>query len=382
MRLSGAWRSYAMDVTGAKPSTQGSASDAGGHTACIACNTRLDAKGVMTGWIIVVRSRPAPSSPSARWGKETDEMCRFFISKVTKARYRKVSFPERQPADMRIEFQAWVSGWRRAERQTQLQGLLEKTDDQLLVATERCSDKLMLFLPQILFPESDDKAEFGDNGWWYTPMRIERIAMCVRCGKNCTMEQFPIEDGEQRTSCLTCAQTRRRQRKAVKWMWTGERNGLVCTLADPRYAGRGDDRSGGDVVMDAGRLRQVLEHTSAMAEGDMILWLTTGEMGHALAAEDAELVEERDVRAGRETGRWIAPQIEEFISTLREGASQLEADERQEESTLRVELLTMLADWGQPHPQRNAETAQDRQVRKCVMAVSYTHLTLPTICSV
>ena len=268
---------------------------------------------------------------------------------------------------MRIEFQAWVCGWRRAERQTQLQGLLEKTDDQLLVATERCSDKLMLFLPQILFPESDDKAEFGDNGWWYTPMRIERIAMCVRCGKNCTMEQFPIEDGEQRTSCLTCAQTRRRQRKAVKWMWTGERNGLVCTLADPRYAGRGDDRSGGDVVMDAGRLRQVLEHTSAMAEGDMILWLTTGEMGHALAAEDAELVEERDVRAGRETGRWIAPQIEEFISTLREGASQLEADERQEESTLRVELLTMLADWGQPHPQRNAETAQDRQVRKCVM---------------
>ena len=138
-------------------------------------------------------------------------------------------------------------------------------------------------------------------------MKIERIAMCARCGKNCTMEHFPIVDGEQRTSCLACTQTRGRQRKAVKWMWTGEKKGLVCTLADPRYAGRGDDRSGGDVVMDAGRLRQVLQHTSELAEGDMALWLTTGEMGHALAAEDAELVEERDVLEGRETGLWIAP---------------------------------------------------------------------------
>ena len=88
--------------------------------------------------------------------------------------------------------------------------------------------------------------------------------------------------------------------------------------------------------MDAGMLRQVLQYTSALAEIDMMLWLTTGEMGYALEAEHTELVEERDAREGRETGRWVAPQIEVFLSGLQEDMAQLETGGQQEESTLRA----------------------------------------------
>ena len=199
-------------------------------------------------------------------------------------------------------------------------------------------------------------------------MGIEKVSMCVKCGQNRTMEQFLTEEGTTRTSCDTCAQGRGRYRKSIRWMWAGEEQGLVCTLADPRYADRGENRSGGDVVMDAGMLRQVLQQTSALAEDDMMLWPTTDEMGYALEAEHTELVEERDALEGRETGRWVAPQIEVFLVGLQEGVAQLEVGGQQEESTLRTELLTMLADWGNPQRQSNTETAQDRKTRKCVMS--------------
>ena len=269
-----------------------------------------------------------------RLGRNVHNMGRFFVDRVTKARYREVPDPERLPVDRRIEFQAWVSGWQSAERRENIRRLLEKSDDQLIVATARCSERMILFLPQKLFPENGDRVGFGEKGWWYTPLGIEKVAMCVKCGQNCTMEQFPIEEGTTRTRCDTCAQGRGRYRKSARWMWTGEKQGLVCTLADPRYAGRGEDRSGGDVVMDAGMLRQVLQYTSALAENDMMLWLTTGEMGYALEAEHTELVEERDAREGRETGRWVAPQIEVFLSGLQEGMAQLETGGQREESTL------------------------------------------------
>ena len=100
-----------------------------------------------------------------RLGRNVHNMGRFFVDRVTKARYREVPDPERLPVDRRIEFQAWVSGWQSAERRENVRRLLEKSDDQLIAATALCSDKMMLFLPQMLFPESSDRVGFGEKGW-------------------------------------------------------------------------------------------------------------------------------------------------------------------------------------------------------------------------
>ena len=49
---------------------------------------------------------------------------------------------------------------------------------------------------------------------------------------------------------------------------------------------------GGDVLLDASRLRKVLEAMIALEESEMTVWLTTKEMGYALEAESDELIED------------------------------------------------------------------------------------------
>ena len=74
------------------------------HTArCEGCDGGLDHRSE-------VLSGPLQPKCKAgqRIGRNMHNMGRFFISEVTKARYRKMSYPERQPADTRIEFEAWV----------------------------------------------------------------------------------------------------------------------------------------------------------------------------------------------------------------------------------------------------------------------------------
>jgi len=135
--------------------------------------------------------------------------------------------------------------------------------------------------------------------------------------------------------------------------------------ADPRYAGRGNERSGGDVLLDAGHVRKVLESMMVLEEPEMTVWLTTKEMGSALAAEVDELIEERGVREGRRTGRWIAPQIEAFIVELESGRHITREAGGEEDATLQEELSTMLADLCNPHEDGKLEDGE--KVRNLVL---------------
>ena len=143
------------------------------------------------------------------------------------------------------------------------------------------------------------------------------------------------------------------------------RKGVVCMTAGPRYAGREDERSGRDVLLDAGRLRKVLEAMIALEESEMTVWLTTKEMGYALEAESDELIEERDEREGRRTGRWIAPQIESFIRGIENGPRTTADGEDQGDATLQEELRIMLADWCSPN--EKGKPKEGERVRQLVM---------------
>ena len=87
----------------------------------------------------------------------------------------------------------------------------------------------------------------------------------------------------------------------------------------------------------------------AREESEMTVWLTTMEMGCALEAELDELIEERDVREGRRTGRWIAPQIESCIVGVENGQRMTADGEDQGDVTLQEGLRTMRVDWCNPN---------------------------------
>ena len=43
------------------------------------------------------------------------------------------------------------------------------------------------------------------------------------------------------------------------------------------------------------------------------MWMTTSQMGYSLEREETELVDERDNAEGKETARFLAPEISNFI---------------------------------------------------------------------
>ena len=89
--------------------------------------------------------------------------------------------------------------------------------------------------------------------------------------------------------------------------------GLRCITADPRYAGRGDDPSGGDITVDIPGLRYLLDQGIQLPQAEMEVWLTSAQMGFAVQQQEDELVDHWDEARGGTTRRCLAPKISEFI---------------------------------------------------------------------
>ena len=57
--------------------------------------------------------------------------------------------------------------------------------------------------------------------------------------------------------------------------------GILLTTADPRYVGLGNDKKGGDVVMDVNEIRELLQRKLHYPAEIPLVWLTTGKwVGH------------------------------------------------------------------------------------------------------
>ena len=58
--------------------------------------------------------------------------------------------------------------------------------------------------------------------------------------------------------------------------------GMIINSADPRYAGRLDDKQGGDTIVTMERVRQAIAFNAELADESTWLWLTSEQVGFPL----------------------------------------------------------------------------------------------------
>ena len=80
-------------------------------------------------------------------------------------------------------------------------------------------------------------------------------------------------------------------------------------MADPRYIGVGKEANRGDVILTEWVARTVIQLETELPQGEAELWMTTSQMEYSLEREETELVGERDDAEGKETARFLAPEI-------------------------------------------------------------------------
>jgi len=96
---------------------------------------------------------------------------------------------------------------------------------------------------------------------------------------------------------------------------------MIFTNADPRYAGRLDDKQGGDTIVTMERVREAIAFNAELADESTWLWLTTEQMGFPLrptgGGERKERAEDLDSSQGVRdllVAYHLAPVIIDFIS--------------------------------------------------------------------
>ena len=259
-----------------------------------------------------------------------------FIEKVIAVRRKVVSNSHEVALEERAEFKGRIRGADQTERAKRIDELLRKDDRNLLAALIGAGHKDMLYITKALFPQ--DCPVYGSEGWWYKARTIWRIKQCARCQRNLLLEDFALAKAGQRCGrCETCCEESK-SKAACQYLREAqpERNGLECVTADPRYIGRADERSGGNVLLDVGQLRRVLADTREIDEQEMEVWLTTGQMGYPLETEQDEIRHWRDEIEGKRTGRWLAPQISTFLAS---------SDTLHEDRSFEEELRVLHAEW-------------------------------------
>jgi hypothetical protein len=64
--------------------------------------------------------------------------------------------------------------------------------------------------------------------------------------------------------------------------------------------------------------RAVIRLETELPQREAEVWMTTSQMGYSLEGEETELVDERDDAEGKETARFLAPEISNFIRRARQ----------------------------------------------------------------
>jgi len=97
--------------------------------------------------------------------------------------------------------------------------------------------------------------------------------------------------------------------------------GMIFTDADPRYAGRLDDKQGGDTIVSMERVREAISFYAELVNKSTWLWLTSEQMGFFLrptgGGEHEERAEDLDGSQGVRdhlVAYHLAPAITDFIS--------------------------------------------------------------------
>jgi len=82
-------------------------------------------------------------------------------------------------------------------------------------------------------------------------------------------------------------------RQDCDWDALQDEMGIIFTNADPRYAGRFDDKQGGGTIVTMERVRDAIAFNAELADESTWLWLTSKQMGFPLRPTGGGEHEER-----------------------------------------------------------------------------------------
>jgi len=217
-------------------------------------------------------------------------------------------------ADM-VEFEAQVNGHEATEKAYRIQTWQGLVDWQLADRFDRDSPVLLLLGS---WWSGQHEPEFESAGWWQKPTRRAWCKQCARCG---IVKEFGKDfhkmqlgrDGE----CLACKGGSQTTNQNLQQPLIG----IIFTNADPRYAGRLDDKQGGDTIVTMERVRKAIAFNVELADESTWLWLTSEQMGFPLrptgGGEHEERAEDLDSSQGVRdhlVADHLAPAITDFIS--------------------------------------------------------------------
>jgi len=214
-----------------------------------------------------------------------------------------------------VELQAQVNGHEETEKVNRIQAWQGLLDWQLADRFDR--DRPVLLLLGSWW-SGQHQPEFESAGWWQKPTRRAWCKQCARCG---IVKEFGKDFHKMQLGrggeCLACKDGNRMTNQNPQQPLIG----MIFTNADPRYAGRLDDKQGSDTIVKMERVREAITFNAELADESTRLWLTSEQMGFPLrptgGGEHEERAEDLDSSQGVRDHLLVyhlAPAITDFIS--------------------------------------------------------------------
>jgi len=268
----------------------------------------------------LARSRPVKKGAATRrrLGEQVavnmHTMGTSFVGKVRDVRQIAEAQIGEGMADM-VEFKAQVHGHEAIEKANRIQTWQGLLHWQLADRFDR--DRPVLLLPGSWW-SGQHEPEFETAGWWQKPTRRAWCKQCARCEivKEFGTDFHKMQLG-QGAECLACKGGSRTTNLKPQQPLIG----MISTNADPRYAGRLDDKQGGDTIVTMEGVREAIIFNAELADKSTWLWLTSEQMGVPLrptgGGEHEERAEDLDSSQGVRdhlVAYHLTPVITDFIS--------------------------------------------------------------------
>jgi len=209
-----------------------------------------------------------------------------FVGKVIDVRQIAETHIGEGVADM-MESKAQINGHEATEKANRIQAWQGLSDWQL---TDRFDKDRPVLLLLGSWWSGQHVPEFEDAGWWQKPTRRAWCKQCAQCGTVMEFDKdFHKMQRGQGGRCLACkgriqTTTQTSQQPLIS---------IIFTNADPRYAGRLDDKQGGDTIVTMERVREAIAFNAELADESTWLWLTSEQIGSPLRPTGGGEHEER-----------------------------------------------------------------------------------------
>ena len=178
-------------------------------------------------------------------------------------------------ADM-VEFKAQVNGHEATKNANRIQAWQGLSDWQL--ADRFYKDRPVLLLPGSWW-SGQHEPEFESAGWWQKLTRRAKCKQCAQCG---VVKEFDKDFHKMQRGrggrCLACKGGIRTTKQKLQQPLIS----MIFTSADPRYAGRLDEKQGGDTIVTIERVTEAIAFNVELADESTWLWLTSERMGDPL----------------------------------------------------------------------------------------------------